>query len=277
MRNLDDDEINQHLKNLDVYGYTKIENFLDIPKVNLLKGKLNDYQTAVKDVESYGRPERDAKDEMVYNLQNKDLEFIELLTESSIKKILIPKLNDIHYRFLDNEYPNYILSFFNARSSGLALDLHIDSYIPSAGDYTWVMQVAYILDDMSEKNGSTTLVPGSHKSGKYTDRDLKNVEQIVANSGDVVMWDSRLWHGTSENLTGESRWALIATFNRWWVKQSMDITRSLPNAIYQQLSDEQKLLMGFCSIPPSDESTRIVTKGGYDVLLPSVEDYYSSD
>jgi hypothetical protein len=56
----------------------------------------------------------------------------------------------------------------------------------------------------------------------------------------------------------------------------MDITRSLPDSIYQQLSDEQKLLMGFCSIPPSDESMRIVTKAGYDVLLPTVDEYYSS-
>ena len=85
--------------------------FKVFPKVNLLKSKLNEYQTEVKDVESYGRPKRDTSDEMVYNLQNKDLEFIELLSGSSIKKILMPKLNDIHYRFLDNEYPNYILIF----------------------------------------------------------------------------------------------------------------------------------------------------------------------
>ena len=55
----------------------------------------------------------------------------------------------------------------------------------------------------------------------------------------------------------------------------MDMTRSMPNSIYQKLSDEQKLLMGFCSIPPADESVRIVTKGSYDTLLSDVRDYYS--
>jgi len=275
MRSISDTEMTQHLKNLDVYGYTQIENVIDAEKVVLLKNELKKHKTKVDDVEDLGRPQRDASDDMVYNLQNKNLMFIELLCDNSLKKIFTTKLNDTYYRLLDTKYPNYILSYFNARSSGLPLDLHIDSYVPATGDYTWVMQVAYVLDDMSEKNGATIVVPGSHKSGQYTDRDLTNTKQVTAKSGDVIIWDSRLWHGTSENITGDSRWVLIATLSRWWVKQCMDITRSIPDSIYQQLSDEQKLLMGFCSIPPTDESARIVTKGSYDVLLPSVDDYYS--
>jgi ectoine hydroxylase-related dioxygenase (phytanoyl-CoA dioxygenase family) len=275
MRSIEDGEVDQHLKNLDVYGYTQLKNVIDPLKIEELKDKLDLYYTEVKDVESYGRPKRDSKDKMVYNLQNKDTAFIELLSDKSIKKILIPKLNDIYYRLMDETFPNYILSYFNARSSGFALDLHIDSYIPNYGDYSWIMQVLYVLEDMNKDNGCTVVVPGSHKSGKYTDRELKNVIPVHAKAGDIIFWDSRLWHGTLENKTNKSRWGLVATFSRWWIKQNMDMTRSLPNSIYQQLSDEQKLLMGFCSIPPSDESTRIVTKGGYDVLLPKVDDYYS--
>jgi ectoine hydroxylase-related dioxygenase (phytanoyl-CoA dioxygenase family) len=88
------------------------------------------------------------------------------------------------------------------------------------------------------------------------------------------MWDSRVWHGTHENVAGTSRWALIATFSRWWMKQAMDIPKSLPQEIYAQLTDRQKALMGFCSIPPVDESRRINTKCGYDFLKSSVRDYF---
>ena len=127
---------------------------------------------------------------------------------------------------------------------------------------------------MDESNGCTIVAPGSHLSGMYTDRDLTNLTKINAKAGDIVIWDSRLWHGTTENKTLTSRWALVATFTRWWLKQTMDMTRSLPNKIYKDLSDEEKLLLGFCSIPPSDESTRINTKSSYDSLLDNVEDYY---
>ena len=274
MRKLSEQELTVHLKDLEIYGYTHLKHVNDKSTIKSLKSKLDKHYTKIKDVESYGLPERDAQDKTIYNLQNKDFAFIELLNDPTIVEILMPKLNDIYYRFLSENLPNYVLSFYNARSSGLALDLHIDSYIPAPGDFTWAMQVAFVLDDMNEDNGCTVVVPGSHKSGKYTDRDMKNVTQLHAKAGDVLIWDSRLWHGTLENKTGKSRWALIATFSRWWIKQSMDITRSMPNSIYQQLSDDQKLLMGFCSIPPADESTRIVTKGGYDVLMPEVDDYY---
>ena len=274
MRKLDEKEVITHLKNLDVYGYTLLQSVFDKSKIKSLKSKLDKHYIKIEDVESYGLPARDSQDKIIYNLQNKDFEFIELLSSQTIKSMLIPKLNDAYYRFLDASLPNYILSFFNARSSGLALDLHIDSYIPAHGDFTWVMQVAFVLDDMNEQNGCTVVVPGSHQSGKYTDRGITNLTQVHAKAGDVLIWDSRLWHGALENVTGKSRWALIATFSRWWIKQSMDITRSLPNSIYQKLSDEQKLLMGFCSIPPKDELTRIVTKSGYDALFPDVDDYY---
>ena len=168
------------------------------------------------------------------------------------------------HRVLPPDVPNYILSYYNAWSSGLKLDLHINTYIPSSGEWTWAMQGAFILDDQTERNGCTTVVPGSHLSGRYTDRDLENVIPLSSRAGDLVMWDSRLWHGTLANVSKEPR----------WVKQNMDMTRSLPDRIYGQLTKEQKALLGFCSIPPKDEVGRINTKCGYDALLASVKDYY---
>src|SRR5262249_34690363 len=71
-----------------------------------------------------------------------------------------------------------------------------------------------------------------------------------------------------------SRWTLIPTFSCWWVKPRGDITRGLPEEIYQQLTDEQKIVMGYCAIPPLDEWERRRAKCGYDDLRPSVKDYY---
>ena len=273
VRAVDGKEIEQHLKNLDVYGYTVVPDFLGAPCVAALKECVNGLWAEVAKEKYHGRPDRDHDDKLVYNLQNKHKSFIDLLGDTFVEQICMAKLNDEYYRVIPADEPNYILNYYNARSSGAKLDLHIDSHIPNPGRFASAVQVVYLLDDMDESNGCTVVVPGSHRSGEYTDRGLLNVKPVVARAGDLVVWDSRLWHGTTENKTGSSRWALIATLTRWWMKQTMDIPRALPDNIYRELNEKQKALMGFCSIPPVDECDRINTKSGYESLKPSVCDY----
>ena len=144
MREIKDNELDNHHKDLDVYGYTVIKNVMPKNTIHGLIKKVNAEYTQINNLEDLGLPDRDAKDKLVYNLQNKDLEFINILTYQPVKSILIRKLNDQYYRFLDESKPNYILSYYNARSSGSHLPLHIDSYIPSPGAHTWVMQVVFL-------------------------------------------------------------------------------------------------------------------------------------
>ena len=272
MRKFTSSQLSQHIRNIDIYGYTVIENCLDSKLIKTLHERLEELYD--QDKLYSGKPERDKFDKYIYNLQNKDKDFIDILSYEPLERILISKLNDEFYRYLPKDKPNYILSYYNARSSGEKLDLHIDSNVPSPGNYTWAMQAVFVIEGMSRANGGTVVVPGSHLSGKYTDRSLENLVHLEAKPGDIIIWDSRLWHGTSENKIKKSRWALIATFTCWWVKQSMDITRSLPNNIYNQLSDKQKALLGYCSIPPFDENERINTKTSYESLKANVEDYF---
>ena len=51
-------------------------------------------------------------------------------------------------------------------------------------------------------------------------------------------------------------------------------TKSLPQEIYEKLTDEQKSVMCFCSIPPRNEFERINTKCGYDFLKDNVKEYF---
>lgn len=274
-REISSEEYAQHLKNLHVYGYTHIKGGLREGVNQQLKERIDQLYEQTRIIAYSGRPDRDAEDRMIYSLQNKDTLFIDILDEPCVRSIVMPMLNDPYYRFLPPDEPNYVLGYYNARSSGKALDLHIDSGIPAPGKRTWCMQVAFVLDDMTEENGCTIVVPGSHVSGEYTDRDFTNVKPLPAAAGDILMWDSRLWHGTRANTSGKSRWVLVATIKMWWLKQSMDMTRSLPQHIYEKLTSRQKALLGFCSIPPKDEMKRVNTKCGYEALLPQVSDYYT--
>lgn len=268
-------EVENHLRNLRISGYTIIENFLTPTETETYLKRLVELHNEVSKISYDSKaPERGARDLMVYNLPNKNKGFIDLITCEAFEQILKPKLNDPYYRFLPNDVPNYVLTYYNGRSSGNFLDLHIDSYIPSPGEHTWVMQVVVALEDTNPENGCTVVVPGSHLSGKFTDRDYKGAVPLSMKKGSVAFWDSRLWHGTTENTSTRSRWALIGTFSAWWVKPAMDYTKSLPQEIYDQLTDKQKSLMGFCSIPPGNEFSGINTKKDYTFLKPRIGDYH---
>ena len=88
----------------------------------------------------------------------------------------------------------------------------------------------------------------------------KKLKKIESKAGDLVIWDSRTWHGTTANINGSSRWSLIATFSSWWIKQSMDMTKSIPKKIFNKLTINEKIMLGFCSTIPINEYDLIRTK-----------------
>ncbi len=193
-KELSSQELIQALFEIESYGYTSIRKYLEWDSVcNLKKLVEAEYlKNTELGIKKYpGTPDRDIYDKIIYNVQNLDHLFIELLTTKFIKSIATKCLNDPYYRFLPNDAPNYILLYYNARSSGSALDLHIDSHVPFIGSKPTMMQFVILLEDSTPQNGCTVVVPGSHQSGRYTNRELKNVYELTGEAGDLFLWDSR--------------------------------------------------------------------------------------
>ena len=249
-------------------GYCIISQVFNQEQVNELLSKVTDIYENTKDEICQDTPYLNTNQPNVYNLQNKDISFIDtLLGLKEVEDILIDNLNDRWYKQIPQDQPNYILRSFGARSSNSALPLHIDSFIPYAGEETIAMQIVIVLEDMTIENGCTVAVPGTHQSGKYADNSVYNdAIPLTLKAGDVAIWDSRLWHGTTENKTEGTRWAIIATFTRWWIKQHFNITNSVPESIYNQLPPKYKSILGFGSIPWDDEYKGIELKRGYDEI-----------
>jgi len=211
---------------------------------------------------------------IIYNLQNKDPFFLEMLFHSeAVAAILTHLLNDPWFKAIPADDPNYILRSFVARSSRAKLAMHLDAFVPGADAFVTSAQASIALEDHDEESGCMVVVPGSHRSAEYTTPDAYDEAiPVVARPGDVVVFDGRLWHGTRPNTSGHTRWALIFGMVRWWMKQGFDIPRSLPQAIYETLTDSQKAVLGFCSVPPADETTGFNPRRGYDALPARVAD-----
>jgi hypothetical protein len=263
MKKLTLDEISSCIQNLNIYGYAVVPGMLDAEEVAEYKVLTDAWKGKLKGQRYPDYSEHRPNDDQIFNLQAKEKRYIDLLTDPSIEAILRAQLNDPYYGSIPDELPNYILGEYICRTSGDALKLHIDSWIPSLGTQSFMMQVVFALDDRAREDGCSTVVPGSHRSGQYTDRGFTNVTHIEAKAGDVIIWDSRLWHGAAPNLSGKKATVLIATVQMWWVKQRFDIPHALPENIRKTLNNKEKALLGMFSTPPLDEFHGTNMRKGY--------------
>ncbi|MDA8768035.1 phytanoyl-CoA dioxygenase family protein [Planktomarina temperata] len=250
-------------------GYCVVNNAIDPPTVDQLRHKIEYlYQYGEKPSEEK-IPRLNQKSRVVYNPDHKDVYFSKVVFSiQPLREILLHFLNDEWYKPIPQNSPNYILRAMIARSSSnTALPMHIDSFIPSSGKRSYIMQAALLLNDQTEENGCTLVVPGSHRSDDYAPPEaFESATPVIASKGDLVIWDSRLWHAALPNNTGEDRWSLISTFTRWWIKQNYHTPESLPSDIYNNLTNEERSILGFCSHPPKNEFERVDIKAGYEIL-----------
>lgn len=106
---------------------------------------------------------------------------------------------------------------FNQKTAG-----HIPSPYP---DFIAHITTIWMLSPFSKENGGTLVVPRSHtfNDNPTGDNDLDpnlvhpDEINVTGNSGDVLMFDSRLWHATSANTTESPRVGLAVRYAPWWL------------------------------------------------------------
>ena len=199
----------------------------------------------------------------VYNLHNKNLIWFKLFQNKFVIKILDILLKDGSY--LNNE--PYYLNNISARcpiQGNKGQLMHIDSNLPGV-NYAIVMNVMWYFDDVNKDNGTTIIVPGSHKFTNYADnsKKIKNKVHIKAKKGSVLIFNANLWHAGSPKINNNSRWALVLGYARWFIKPSFDYMKNTPRNFYNKLTKKQKSILGFDLIPPKDEFTRTTRRSSY--------------
>jgi ectoine hydroxylase-related dioxygenase (phytanoyl-CoA dioxygenase family) len=109
-----------------------------------------------------------------------------------------------------------------------------------------VANFAWMLDDFSDENGGTRLVPASHlnqaatpRSSAYAPSDPANTptlaDTIAAEgaAGSIVCFDGRVWHGTGANRTDRPRHALLSYHCRPFIRQQENFALGLDPALRQ--------------------------------------------
>ena len=148
-------------------------------------------------------------------------------------------------KFIDNTKLNYILK--NVLGKKYILNLQnapINKGHQSHYGSTWHRDLSYqhfvpsrpislttivCLDDFNPKNGGTSILPFSHKFEKFTSKKyiIKNEIIINAKVGDLLIFDSLLFHRAGANNTSKDRKLIVQVFTLPFIKQQIDYTRAL--------------------------------------------------
>lgn len=118
-----------------------------------------------------------------------------------------------------------------------------------SGDLNIMLNALVMLDDFTELNGATLVQPYSHKLPEMSPTVYS--KQILGNSGDILIFNSNLWHCGGTNNSGEHRRSIPITISRPFMKQLMDYPRAIGYDKQQMFSTELQQLLGYYSRVPA--------------------------
>ena len=111
-------------------------------------------------------------------------------------------------------------------------------------DVTAHLTTIWMLTPFTLEGGGTLLVPGSHRASNNPSDDNMGVDdmdsyptevQATGSAGSVLIFDSRLWHSTAANDSGETRVAVVVRWAPWW----LNVNPITPGtAEYEALAEE---------------------------------------
>ncbi len=120
---------------------------------------------------------------------------------------------------LGSDFKLSSLNYRAARPGQGLQKLHVDYKNAVANGGYKVCNTIWLLDDFTENNGATRIVPGTHKSTVLPAEAMDDPEQphpdeilIQAPAGSVFIFNSHVWHGGTTNKTNKYRRSIHSYF-----------------------------------------------------------------
>lgn len=110
----------------------------------------------------------------------------------------------------------------------------------------------WAIDDFNEENGSTVVIPGSHKTGEGGPSAEELARQINCQmkAGSVVFFLGTLWHGGGANISANPRLAVTAQYCEGFCRSQENFSLSVPPSRVAQCSENIKRLLGYSIYGP---------------------------
>jgi ectoine hydroxylase-related dioxygenase (phytanoyl-CoA dioxygenase family) len=113
-----------------------------------------------------------------------------------------------------------------------------------------VVTVMVPLDDFTEANGATRLVPGSHRWGE--ERPGPGTPTVGAEmaAGSALIYLGTLWHGGGANHTDRPRLGVVLHYAASWLRPQENHLLAVPRDIVRDLPERMQELLGYNICPP---------------------------
>jgi ectoine hydroxylase-related dioxygenase (phytanoyl-CoA dioxygenase family) len=122
-----------------------------------------------------------------------------------------------------------------------------------SGDFPIMLNCLIMVDDFTIENGGTYLLPGSHlEERKPSDEEFfNNALQATGKRGDILIFNSNVWHSSAPNKTQENRRAIPFTVSKSFMKQLLDYPRALGYDKINSFTPEMQQFLGYYSRVPA--------------------------
>lgn len=229
-------------RDLTDHGYCIVQNVLEPPRLQALRARLDEQAAGERQAGVAFRDGggEDDPNQRIWMLLNKGRAFRDLMLDPTIDILMSHLLG-----------PDFLLSSLTAniaRRGGEPMALHTDQlYVGHWTPEPMVANIAWMLDDFTDENGGTRLVPGSHLQPRPDAAAPRQADTIAAEgpAGAILCFDGRLWHGTGANRTDRPRRALLSYHCRPYIRQQENFTLGLDRRLWTEERPDLLNRLGF--------------------------------
>lgn len=234
-------DLEQAWADLEDHGYAVVRDVLTPEHLARLRSRLVE-QAAGELAAGVGYLDSGGRNQRVWNLPNKGDEFLDLLRHP----LYVETMDHLLGR-------GWLVSSSTANIAGPggeSMFLHADQgYVPAPfPPRPLVANCGWLLDDFTEENGGTRVVPGSHRWERGPSPEEATEYDTVAvegPAGGAFLFDGRLWHGTGANRTERRRHVILNYACVPWLRQQENFTVSLSPEVLERCGEELLARFGF--------------------------------
>jgi ectoine hydroxylase-related dioxygenase (phytanoyl-CoA dioxygenase family) len=157
---------------------------------------------------------------------------------------------------LDRVLGHYLLSAPVVISIGpgeSAQTLHRDesSYpVPRGAGGELVLNVMWALDDFTEANGATRIIPGSQRWPDESAAREQDTRPAVMPAGSICVFLGSVVHGGGANRTGRARLGVVMEYAAGWLRPQENLALAVPRDQARAMPEALQRLIGYGLYPP---------------------------
>lgn len=235
---------------LSLKGYTIISSFIDEQFTNKLKESINKSYDLCRKIQVKNGIDAVTDGTIHHLISSGDRVYIDLIDRLCRSNI---------FNFIQDYFGgNYIINSYGGvinlpLGRSYVTNMHRDIRFFSGG-FPLMLNMLVMLDDLTPENGALYLLAGSHEKGDkpIVEKFFKESDRAVGKRGDILFFNSNLWHAAGVNETERETNEITITFTKPFMKQQLDYPRSVGYDELEKMSPEVQQIIGYFARTPSN-------------------------